>query len=136
MADMEKLKETMVDKKIWAVLGATPNKEKFGYKIWKKLKDHNYKVYGINPNRDNIDGEKLYDTITDLPEKVDVVDFVVSPKISINALKEAKEKDIEYLWFQPGSFDEEVINKAKEMGFKIVYHDCILAVLTEKEKNM
>ena len=44
MDDMDKLKESMVEKETWAVLGATPNKEKFGYKIWKKLKEHNYKV--------------------------------------------------------------------------------------------
>lgn len=136
MDDMDKLKESMVEKETWAVLGATPNKEKFGYKIWKKLKEHNYKVYGINPNHNKIDDDKLYDTIMDLPEKVDVIDFVVSPKISIKALDEAKEKGIKHLWFQPGSFDEEVIKKAKEMEFKIVYHDCILAVLTEKEKHM
>ncbi len=134
MQDMDKLKEVMVGKKTWAVLGATPNKEKFGYKIWEKLNEHNYKVYGINPNHDIINKEQLYDTINDLPEKVDVINFVVSPEISIKALEEAKENNIEYLWFQPGSFDEEVIDKAKEMRFKVVYYDCILATLTEKEK--
>ena len=37
-------------KKVWAVLGATGRKEKFGYKIYACLRDHGYTVYPVNPN--------------------------------------------------------------------------------------
>ena len=126
---MENNKREMLEKKVWAVIGVTTNKDKFGYKIYKKLKDNNYDVYPVNPKYDIIDGEKCYNSLKDLPKKPEVVDFVVPPKISLMSVKEADEVGIEYLWFQPGTANEEVIHKAKELGFKIVYDDCVLVAL-------
>lgn len=129
------IKEEMLNKKIWAVVGTTANKDKYGYKIWKKLKDHGYETYGVNPNYEKIHGEKIYPSLKELPKKVDVIDLVVPPKISIHTLDEAKELGIKYIWFQPGTFDDEVIEKAKDLGFYILYNDCVLATLTKLEKE-
>lgn len=126
---IEKNKKEMLKKKIWAVVGATPNKEKFGYKIWKKLKNNNYEVYPINPKYDEIEGEKCFSSFNDLPVKPEVIDLVVPPSISIKVIDTAKELGIEYLWFQPGTADEKVIDKAEELGFKIVFYDCVLVAL-------
>lgn len=123
------LREEMLNMKKWAVVGATINKEKFGYKIWKILKDRGYQVYGVNPNYEEIQGDKLYPSLKDLPEKVDVVDLVVPPKISAQVIEKAKELGIEYIWFQPGTYNDEVIEKAKKLNLKILYDDCVLAVL-------
>lgn len=129
MKDMEKNKKEMLNKKTWVVAGVTGKKERFGYKIWKILKEHGYKAYGVNPNYDEIEGEEIYSSILDLPEKVDVLDMVVGPSIALKTLDQAKEAGIEYIWFQPGSFDDKVIAKAKEMDFKILYNDCVYAEL-------
>lgn len=122
-------KKDMLDKKVWAVLGVSPNKGKFGYKIYKKLKDNNYKVYPINPKYDEIEGDKCYKSIEDLPETPDVLDFVVPPQVSLNALDEVKEKGIKNVWFQPGTSDKNVIEKAKKNDFNIV-EDCVLVALS------
>lgn len=135
MEDMTKIKEEMLGKKVWAVAGATAKKDKFGYKIWKKLKQHDYETYGINPNYDEIEGDKAYHSVADLPKKVDVLDMVLPPKISINTLDEAKEAGIEYIWFQPGTYNDAVLAKAKDLGFKILYDDCVLATLIKLEKK-
>ncbi|WP_202709175.1 CoA-binding protein [Sporosalibacterium faouarense] len=126
---IEKNKKEMLEKKIWAVIGATNNQEKFGYKIWKKLKNHGYEVYPVNPKYEEIDGEKCYPTLKDVPVTPEVVDLVVPPKVSLKAIDEAHEQGIEYLWFQPGTADEETITKAEDLGMKIVFHDCVLVAL-------
>lgn len=125
----------MLDKKNWAVIGVTSNKDKYGYKIWQKLKEHGYKVYGVNPKYSFIDQEKVYSSLKDIPEKINVIDLVVPPNVSLKILGEAKEMDIEYIWFQPGTFNDKVIQKAKDLNFKILYNDCILATLIKLEKN-
>lgn len=127
--DMEKLKQEMLNKKVWAVVGATSNKEKFGYKIYKKLKDRGYQVYPINPGYDEIDGDKCYKSISELPVKPDCVDIVVSPKISNKVVEEIVDEGIEYVWFQPGTFTEETIELAETKGLKFVYYDCVLVAL-------
>ncbi|NLV76240.1 MAG: CoA-binding protein [Tissierellia bacterium] len=129
------IKQEMLDKKTWAVVGVTANEKKYGYKIWKKLLEHNYETYGVNPNYDEIQGHKIYSSLKELPKKVDVIDMVVPPKISLTTLDEAKELGIEYIWFQPGTYNDEVIEKAKALEFKILYDDCVLATLIKKERN-
>lgn len=127
--DMKQNKEEMLEKKIWAVAGVTGKKERYGYKIWKTLKEHDYTAYGVNPNYDELEGEKIYHALVDIPEKIEVLDMVVGPNIAMKTLDDAKEAGIEYIWFQPGSYDDDVIEKAKKMDFKILYDDCIYAVL-------
>ena len=127
------LKEKMMDSKIWAVVGVTKKKERYGYKIWKILKEHDYKVYGVSPNYDEIEGDKLYKTISDLPEKVDVVDMVVSPKIGMEILDKIKEAGIRYVFFQPGTYNDEIIKKAKELELEYLTDDCVYATLRNKE---
>ena len=39
--------EEALKRKVWAVVGATDNKEKFGYKIYKNLKLEGY-IYAMN----------------------------------------------------------------------------------------
>ncbi|NLM03499.1 MAG: CoA-binding protein [Clostridiales bacterium] len=131
MDSYNKLKEEMLNKKVWAVVGVTSNQDKFGYKIYKKLKKHGYIVYGINPKYEEVDGDKIYKTIKDLPEKPDCVNMVVAPNIGIKMLKDIRDMGIEYIWFQPGTFNEEVIDTAEKYNFKMVYYDCVLVELGE-----
>ncbi|WP_026477976.1 CoA-binding protein [Alkaliphilus transvaalensis] len=129
MDQIELNKKEMMSKKVWAVVGATPDQQKFGYKIYKKLKDHGYKVYGVNPKYTEIEGDLLYKSIAELPEKPQCVDMVVNPTVTMATLEDIHKSGIEYVWFQPGTFDEEVIDKAEALGLKIVYYDCVLVEL-------
>lgn len=128
---IEKNKSEMLKKKVWAVVGATPNENKFGYKIFKKLEDFNYEVYLINPKYEEVEGKKCYPSLSELPVKPDVIDLVVPPKVSLKNVELANKLGIEYLWFQPGTADEEAIERSEELGLKIVYHDCVLVALDE-----
>jgi len=129
MDKIEKVKKEMLGKKVWAVIGATPDSKKFGYKIYKKLKDNGYTVYGINPNYESLEGDKIYSSLKDLPEKPECVDMVVNPKVTKAVLMEVEELGIEYVWFQPGTFNKDVINTAEEKNLNIVYNDCVLVAL-------
>lgn len=129
MNDLYELKEEMKSKKKWAVVGVTENQDKFGYKIWKRLKEHGYQVYAINPRYSEIEGEKVYSSILELPEQVDVINVVVNPTLSLNLLDEVAKTNIKHIWFQPGTLDEDVLLKAESLSLQIVYHECIYAEL-------
>ncbi len=119
----------MIELKRWALLGATDDKSKFGYKIFKSLGDKGYTVYGINPKYNSIDGIKIYKSVEDLPEIIEGINIIVNPKIALASLPAIKAKGINNLWFQPGSFNDEVIAKAKEMGFNIEIEKCMYVEL-------
>ena len=88
-----------LDQKVWAVIGATHKTEKFGYKIYKCLKDHGYEVYPVNPN------------IAD-----------------IAALDECKELGISIVWLQPGADKPSVVEKAHALDLHVI-QDCVLVQL-------
>lgn len=119
----------MLKIKTWALLGATPDESRFGYKILKRLNEKGYEVYGINPKYNEIDGMKIYQSIEALPNGIEAINIIVNPKVALGSLEKIKTAGINNLWFQPGSFDEEVIAKAKEMGFNIEYHQCLFVEL-------
>lgn len=129
---MEKVIKEMFEKKVWAVVGATQNTGKFGYKIFKKLRDHGYEVYPVNPMYEEIDGFKCYGSLADLPKKPDCVNVVVAPERANKAVLDAKELGIEYMWFQPGAFSEETIDLAESNDIKIVYYNCVLVELDKR----
>lgn len=121
--------QEMISLKNWVVIGATDDKSKFGYKILKKLKDKGYNVCGINPKYKEIEGIKIYSNINEIKENIDVANIIVNPNIAITMLDDIKNKGIKNVWFQPGSFNDEVLEKAKSLGINIEASHCAFVEL-------
>jgi len=119
------LEEQMLAKKVWAIIGANQNPDKYGNMIYKKMKRKNYRVYAVNPRYQSIDEDPCYASLTDLPEKPDVINIVVSPEIAKPFLKEAAELGINNIWFQPGTHDDSIMALAVELGLTAV-QACVL----------
>ena len=119
--------EIMKNYKVWAVVGATIDQEKYGYKIFKTLKDKGYTVYPISPKYEEIDGSQVFKSLSDLPQKPDVVNFVVNPKIGLSVVKECVELGIHNIWLQPGTVSEELLDLAKEKEIEAT-EACVLVV--------
>ncbi|SFH45595.1 hypothetical protein SAMN05192551_10126 [Tindallia magadiensis] len=129
MESLEEIKNEMMKKKTWAVVGATPSVEKFGHKIYKMLQEHQYKVYGVNPNYKELEGEVLYPDLLSLPEEPECISVVVPPNVTLSLLEEINKTGIKYVWFQPGTYDAKVLEMAKTLDLKIVYNNCVLVTL-------
>ena len=129
---MEKIIAEMFEKKTWAVVGATQNPSKFGNKIFKKLQRFGYQVTPINPVYDDVEGVKTFENLSAMDEKPECVNVVVGPERAMKALEEAIELGIKYVWFQPGAFDNAIIDRAEEAGVNIVYHACVLVELDKQ----
>jgi len=121
--------------KTWAVVGASENKEKYGCKILKKLKDSGYNVLSVNPNYEMVLGEKCYPDLLSLPQKPDVVNIVVSPKHGMKTIAEAAELGIKYIWLQPGTFNQELLDLANEKEVETI-QACVLVELANKKERI
>ncbi len=122
------LEETMLQKKVWAVVGANNNPEKYANQIYKKLKTRGYEVYAVNPLYDTVEGDPCYRDLTSLPKLPEVIDMVVSPERAKPVIEEAARLGIEYIWFQPGTYDDEVLKQAKNLGLKTVQACALVAM--------
>ena len=124
--------DNMLGLKIWAVIGATDNKEKFGYKIFKTMLEAGLEVYPINPGIDEVLGKKCYPTLKDLPVKPDAVNVVVPPKVGEQIMHECTELGIHNIWLQPGADTKQVIQVAEGLGHTVVTA-CIMVELRKRE---
>ncbi|SHI43365.1 CoA-binding protein [Lutispora thermophila] len=123
-------KETMLEKKIWAVIGATQNTEKFGYKIYKRLKEKGYEVYPVNPVCEAIDGDICYKNLSSLPKVPEVINMVVAPEKGKTYIEEAAALGIKYVWFQPGTHDNEILRLAKDKDMEMLL-GCVLVATNQ-----
>ena len=121
------IKEFLNKKNIFAVIGVSRNPKKYGNKVYLDLKKAGYKVYPINPNVDEIFGDKCYSSLEDLPSKPNVVDVVVPPKITEKIIRDCKALKINKVWMQPGSESETAINFCKTNDIECLYNVCVMA---------
>lgn len=113
----------------WAVVGASPNPERYGHKIVKLLMERGYTVYPIHPKSDEILGLRCYASITDVAEQIDVVDMVVNPKVGLGVMQEIRDAGIKHVWLQPGAESEEIHEFARANGISAI-DACVLATLS------
>ncbi len=120
------IKEFLKKENVFAVVGVSRNPAKYGHQVYKDLKEAGYTVYPVNPNIDEIFGERCYNSLTELPEKPDVVDTVVPPVVTEKIVEECKELGIERVWMQPGSESEHAINFCTRNKIKVVHDACVM----------
>lgn len=111
--------------KTWAVVGATDDPGKYGYKLWYILKDRGYTVFPINPKLTEIEGHEVFPSLRDLPVKPEVIDMVVNPRVGIKVMEEIAELGIKYVWMQPGTRSQEIRDFADDHDITLI-EDCVL----------
>ena len=111
-------------------VGATKQKEKWGYKKFKELKDAGFKVYPINPKYDEIYDEKCFPNLNSLIEflnnKPDLVITIVPPGITEKIVEQCKEFGIKKIWMQPGSESKKAIDFCEGNDIEVVHGVCIV----------
>lgn len=109
-----------------ALFGATNDSTKYGNIIYRDLKNKNITVYGINPKATTILGDPTYHSIKDIPERPDILIFVVPPKITFSLIKEAVEEGYNSFWLQPGAESDEIIDYLIENKKNYLANACVM----------
>lgn len=124
--DKERLISDFVNRRVWAVVGASQDRGKFGNRVFRSLCEAGYVVYPVNPKGGTLEGVQVYPTLADLPEMPEVVDFVVPPPVTEKVVKEAHRLGLNRLWMQPGAESEEAIAYCQANGIQLVYDACAM----------
>lgn len=112
----------------YAVVGASRDPSKYGYKIFRDLVAKGYTVWPVNPNAGDIDGHPSFPSLSDLPETPDVVDLVVPPKVTEKVVRECADLGIRRVWMQPGSESDDAIAFCREHNIAVVHDQCVMVL--------
>jgi len=109
-----------------AIVGATDHAYKYGGIIYRDLKAKGYRVVGINPLRDTVDGDRAYARLDELEEIPDIVNLVVPPSRTLRLLDDVAALGDVAVWIQPGAADAAVRNRVAELGLPALIDACIM----------
>ncbi|KMQ46270.1 hypothetical protein HL42_2993 [Trichophyton rubrum] len=118
-ADMEAAVKLFFSSPRFAVAGASTDASKFGYKILAWYHEHSLAVTPLNPRAPSISlPSKSYTTVaspSDLPMPSQTsLSIVTPPKVTIQVLRDANSVGVPAVWLQPGTYDDEVLEYARE----------------------
>src|SRR5215213_4571811 len=108
----------------WAVVGASPQPFRDSHRIASMLKSRGYRVIPVNPNCDEVVGERAYPALADVPEPVDVVDVFRRSAEAGRHVDEAIEIGARAVWLQLGVIDHDAAERAHAAGLDVVMDRC------------
>src|SRR2546425_110667 len=102
-----------------AILGASADRSKFGNKSVRAHLQQGYAVYPINPKGGHIEGLTVYRSLCELPndaKPLSRISVYLPPPIVLTVLGEIAAVGCDELWLNPGSDNDDVVSKARELG--------------------
>jgi uncharacterized protein len=108
----------------WAVVGASPQPFRDSHRIASMLKSRGYRVIPVNPNCDELIGERAYPSLAEIPEPVDVVDVFRRSDAAGEHVDEAIAIGARAVWLQLGVIDEAAADRARAAGLEVVMDRC------------
>lgn len=127
-ASDEEIKAILEEAKTVAVVGLSDNPERESYQVAAYLKAQGYRIIPVNPNVQEVLGERAYPTLGDIPKdiKVDVVDIFRRPEFIPEIVDQAIARGAKAVWMQKGLAHNAAADKARAAGLAVVMDRCMM----------
>jgi uncharacterized protein len=122
----ETIRTLLTDTHTWAVVGCSPDPNRDSHRIARLLQERGFRVIPVNPNVDEVLGERCYPSLNDIPasEHPDVVDIFRRSDHAGAHVDEAVAAGARAVWMQLGVIDEAAAQRALEAGLLVVMDRC------------
>lgn len=111
-----------------AVIGASPDRRKFGNKALRAFRQAGYRAIPINPHHAEVEGEATYATVLEYPDSIDMATMYVPPEIGEQVLESLAQKGVGEVWFNPGSESPGVLARARALGIQPIQACSIIGI--------
>ena len=136
MKKLDNLVQDFLAQKKIAVVGVSDKRDTGCNLAYKKFKESGYQVYTVNPRISTYDGQTCYADLKSIPEKVDAVFVLASPKVTEQVVQECVELGIKHVWMhcmmgtKPGlaagmsSVSQSAVEMCKANGIAVIPGAC------------
>ena len=109
-----------------AVVGASPRRERPSHRVMAYLQRRGYRTIPVNPNAvgAEINGERVYASLAEVPEPVDMVDVFRRTEAAGGVVEDAIAVGAKAVWMQLGVRDDAAAARAEVAGLKVVMNRC------------
>ena len=109
-----------------AVVGISEREDRASNYVSDYMQSQGYKIYPVNPNIEGWFGLKSYDSIEDVPGKIDIVDVFRRSANVMSVAEDAVASGAKVLWLQQGIVNQEAATFALDKGLTVVMDSCIM----------
>jgi len=111
-----------------AVVGASPDPSRTSHSVMRYLQRAGYRCIPVNPNADEVLGERAYASLADVDVRVDLVDVFRRAEYCEDVAREAVTAGAPALWLQLGIRSPSARRVAEEAGLDYVEDACTAVV--------
>ena len=127
---VEAASEFLAKKRI-AVTGVSREPQEHGSNVvYKRLREHGYTVFAVNPNTAEVEGDKAYPNLRSIPDGVQAVVIGTRPSLADATMRECVELGIKYVWMHRsiggGSVSITAVDYGREHGVTVIPGGCPL----------
>ena len=122
MADL--VEQILTQTKTIAVVGLSPKPDRDSHRVAGYLKSVGYRVIPVNPDVEEVLGEKSYPNLKSVPEPIDMVDIFRRSELVAPVVDEAIQVGARFVWMQDGVIDEASAERARAAGILVVMDNC------------
>jgi uncharacterized protein len=70
--------------------------------VYRRLRERGYEVFAVNPNADEVEGDRAYHDLHSIPGGVEAVVIGTRPEVAEETMRECAELAIEHVWMHRG----------------------------------
>lgn len=122
----DEISDLLRKSKTVAVVGLSDSPLRPSHGVAAYLQAHGYHIIPVNPAIKGALGEKAVATLSDIKEKIDIVDIFRRSEFVPEVVDEAIRLKVPAIWMQEGVIHEESAEKARNAGILVVMDRCIL----------
>jgi predicted CoA-binding protein len=93
----------------------TPNEHGSNF-VYQRLRDRGYEVFAVNPNAEEVEGDRCFHDLRAIPGGVDAVVIATRPEVAEDTMRECAELGIGHVWMHRGPGAGSVSQAAAEYG--------------------
>ena len=124
-ADIPTLRRILRENLTIAVVGLSANWYRPSYFAAKYMQEHGYRIIPVNPQYEEVLGEKCYKSLREIPVKVDIVDCFQKTERILPLAEEAIAIGARVLWQQIGVVNQAAADLAAAAGLDVVMDRCV-----------
>jgi len=132
MASLQTKVDDFLAQKRIAVAGVSRTQQAAANAIYKRLREVGYEVFAVNPNADEIGGDKCYHDLKSIPGGVDAVFIATRPEATEQLVRQCSEAGIKRVWMHRSfhafgtSVSEEAVKYCQEHDITVIAGACPL----------